>query len=369
MHHSSPMPRLLIAAAVLTVSCGEAHEGAGPRHLGLLDAQLECPACEIVVEPVLEWGDRDGPGMLEGMSMLVAMDDVGRLVVSDEPAWTKVKVYDASGAHLRTLGREGEGPGEYQGIAGLRFGPRDSLFVFDWALWRVTVYGPELEEPIRTTALPVEPLYRVLVLDDGRFVISSAMWTPELVGLPIHVIAADGELLDSFGNDGSRDPGDAAGRPRLLAPASGDGAFWAVRPDEYRLQKWTPDGTLVREIRGDEELLHDPRWEAEGFRPGPPMIGAIAEDPGGWLWVVIGSPKPNWTDYLVEGGPHGMTLEAGSRQTTIQALDPSTGEVLASTTVPYPLSAFARPGLMFQTDLSESLDPVARLFELRLEPR
>ncbi|MEX2529227.1 MAG: 6-bladed beta-propeller [Gemmatimonadota bacterium] len=307
--------------------------------------------------------------MLEGIDMSLAIDRTDRIFVSEEPRRAEVKVYDGEGRYLRTLGQEGEGPGEYQSIAGLHVGPSDSLFVFDGGLWRMTVYGPDLGEPVRTTRLPIEPQYRVLVLEDGRLVSSSAMGTPELIGLPIHVMSADGNLLRSFGHEGARTPADAGGGARLIAPTPDRDALWAVQPGgAYRLEKWTPEGDLVTEIRGNEDLLDDPGLEAEGFRVPRPMITAIAEDPGGWLWVAIRSSKPNWTDYLVRRDNH-VTLEPGSRQTTIQALDPASGQVLASVTVPHELSGFPRPGLMFETRLSESLEPVARLFELRLQPK
>jgi hypothetical protein len=51
----------------------------------------------------------------------------------------QVKVYDAAGRHVRTFGREGEGPGEFRDPGPATFFG-DTLVVFDWRLKRLTYF-------------------------------------------------------------------------------------------------------------------------------------------------------------------------------------------------------------------------------------
>ncbi|HET7464424.1 MAG TPA: hypothetical protein VFJ82_24405 [Longimicrobium sp.] len=69
----------------------------------------------------------------------VDVDRRGNVYVGDQ--WA-VKVFAPDGTLLRTVGRRGSGPGEFQGIASVAVIPGDSLFVFDGGSWRVTVLEP-----------------------------------------------------------------------------------------------------------------------------------------------------------------------------------------------------------------------------------
>jgi hypothetical protein len=54
-----------------------------------------------------------------------------------------VRIYDAAGAHLKSSGRAGNGPGEYQNLVGIWAGPGDSLLVSDILVRRLTVLDRE----------------------------------------------------------------------------------------------------------------------------------------------------------------------------------------------------------------------------------
>ena len=61
----------------------------------------------------------------------------GSVVIADEQSYN-VRRYDASGRHVWTSGRNGEGPGEYGGLRLLRGCPGATITVFDWHLNRIT---------------------------------------------------------------------------------------------------------------------------------------------------------------------------------------------------------------------------------------
>lgn len=61
----------------------------------------------------------------------------GRIVALVEAS---VRVFDSSGRPLRTIGRAGQGPGEFVRPSHLQIGPSDSLFVFDAGTQRLSVF-------------------------------------------------------------------------------------------------------------------------------------------------------------------------------------------------------------------------------------
>lgn len=66
----------------------------------------------------------------------------GRIVVTDMAAHRLV-VFDASGRYLRSLGREGSGPGEFRYVTSLTTLPGDSLATFDGRLRRLSIWHPD----------------------------------------------------------------------------------------------------------------------------------------------------------------------------------------------------------------------------------
>lgn len=77
-----------------------------------------------------------------GISGLIAVDGTGRIFVG-EGQDPKVYVFAANGELLEVVGRQGEGPGEFNGLQEVHAGPGDSLYVFDYAFDRISVFEPE----------------------------------------------------------------------------------------------------------------------------------------------------------------------------------------------------------------------------------
>jgi hypothetical protein len=64
----------------------------------------------------------------------------GRMVVFDSKAH-HLKVLRADGTLIDTLGRPGKGPGEFQGVSVVDVARDDSVYVFDAATERLTVFA------------------------------------------------------------------------------------------------------------------------------------------------------------------------------------------------------------------------------------
>ena len=96
------------------------------------------PDLTLADEPLLRIGTLDGPMeyIFGNVTGAIRLED-GSVVIADEQSYN-VRRYDASGRHVWTSGRHGEGPGEYGGLRLLRGCPGATITVFDWHLDRIT---------------------------------------------------------------------------------------------------------------------------------------------------------------------------------------------------------------------------------------
>ncbi len=84
----------------------------------------------------------------------VRTDSKGRIYVKDRRR-TEVRVFDASGQYVTTIGSRGEGPGEMRDIIGIHVDDQDRLIVADHMLARFTIFT-ELGNSHETKAFEVE---------------------------------------------------------------------------------------------------------------------------------------------------------------------------------------------------------------------
>jgi hypothetical protein len=94
----------------------------------------------MTLVPDLEIGAIDGPPELVfGDVTSVAVRRNGNILVLDAQA-RAVREFDSTGRYLRTLGRRGQGPGEFERPMAVRVDPAGRTLVLDWNR-RMTVFG------------------------------------------------------------------------------------------------------------------------------------------------------------------------------------------------------------------------------------
>jgi len=69
----------------------------------------------------------------------VAVNGKGDIYVADRQL-NEVREYDREGRYLLTIGRKGQGPGEFQSIRTLSVNKQNDLFVYDNGLGRISIY-------------------------------------------------------------------------------------------------------------------------------------------------------------------------------------------------------------------------------------
>lgn len=128
---------LLLIAAALACGSGEAWEGTvetlpngGTRVTNSArGAWDEDQAWRIT--PAFRIGDVEGEGPAVFASIIaIETDTDGRIYVLDRQI-NELRIFDARGNHVRTVGRSGGGPGEYSAANGLAWLSPDSLVVID----------------------------------------------------------------------------------------------------------------------------------------------------------------------------------------------------------------------------------------------
>jgi sugar lactone lactonase YvrE len=92
------------------------------------------------VEETLRIGDADGNGpAMFGSGVAIVADSQGRIHVLDRQA-KDVRTFAPDGRHLRTIGRVGQGPGEFTDPNGLAVDPQGRLWVSDPRNSRYSVF-------------------------------------------------------------------------------------------------------------------------------------------------------------------------------------------------------------------------------------
>ena len=92
------------------------------------------------VDEEVRIGTLEGSGPdLFGSISAIEVDEQGRIYVFENQA-QELRVFDASGNHVRTIGREGGGPGEFKQGIGLTWAPGGNLWVVDPGNVRISIF-------------------------------------------------------------------------------------------------------------------------------------------------------------------------------------------------------------------------------------
>ncbi|HYR07613.1 MAG TPA: hypothetical protein VEQ60_07585 [Longimicrobium sp.] len=273
------------ACAVLSFSlaaCGGDARAAGPvvrDSAGIRIVQNEAPAWKegqewtVDAEPVADLGVAEGDTHQQfgRVADALRLSD-GTLLVADEQA-QEIRAFDAEGRHLRTMGRAGGGPGEFQGLMGLHLLPGDTVAAYDYQGPRISFFAPGGAYVRSVTLQPLDgkvPPRPLGFLPDGRMVVTQ-LYNPEFQPstrptrdtVTLAVYSAAGAQAASLG----RVPGDevvsvsgSSGQNMIRMterPPFGLSTVFAVRgpgllvgdPVRYELVERRPDGAVARLIR------------------------------------------------------------------------------------------------------------------------
>lgn len=262
--------------------------------------------------------ESEGPEMF-GEVRSVELDEAGRVWVLEGQA-QEIRVFDATGDHVRTVGREGGGPGELSRAVRLDRAPDGNMWVMDPDNGRLSVFdtaGSYVEGHTALGGFVILPwpggfdaenrYYAPIPNFAEGFRMELARFGPGLAPLDTLVPPEDPVTRDAFTIER-----DGVTRVRASIPFGGgltwrvspQGTFWALLREEYRLDEIDSAGDTLRTVRksfepvpvtgGDvEQAIEDLEWFTDqGGRVDPSLFPSrkpptrnFFVDDLGHLWV------------------------------------------------------------------------------------
>ena len=270
---------------------------------------------EAALVPEVSIGALDGPEeYLFGSIWSIAVDGDRNVYVFDEQAHD-IRVYDATGAYVETLGGRGEGPGEFSRAEAMALLPDGRLVVRDPGNQRIQVFGPgpgELDEWTYDVGgfYSMSPLYtdtrgrtfletRDLSRTDGFFMHIIVMGPDgtHLDTLPEPASSYEAPVLTAEFSDGNRSlstSSEVPFAPRLRWTVHPNGRFLTGLPSEYRIDLPREDGVLRIERATDPAPVSD----AERADHRERLIRTMRNTDPNWTWN--GPPIPEHKPFYQE---------------------------------------------------------------------
>lgn len=326
-------------------------------------------------------GELEGPEeYLFGNVASIAVDDDGTVYVLDAQA-QEVRVFDAAGTHVETLGGRGEGPGELKQGEAIAVLPDGRLLVRDPANMRVQVFGPgpgETDEWRYNSGnhFTDRPLYTDL---RGHTYLFASDPSRDHTSIVVE-LATDGTPLDTFPEPTS-DHEPAIVRAEVTTSSSSRSTSsnvpfspfftWTVHPSghfltglstEYRIDLGGDDGVLRierdyepvpvsdterdfsrRMIEGQmREVEPDWTWDGPPIPDHKPPFSALHAGRDGRIWVLLATAHN-----IVENEDHDPS-DPRSQPVTFQIrgrydVFESDGTYLGTVEAPAEFSGYPRP--------------------------
>jgi len=254
-------------AADTTVS-----DSAGVQIVTSATPRSAAPWYRVDSVPLLDLGASGNPADEFSGTIIALMLRDGRIAVANQGS-SEIRFFDPSGQRVRTVGRKGSGPGEFERIAAFEMGAADSLLIFDQATRRLSVMAPG-GEVVRSGFVRLgsgtEATAMVGAMADGRIVVKA---TGSGESMTKSGLVRDSTELQVIGPDGSTAAvGRFPGREALLQVETRGGevvsANVAMMPfgratrfavsdtlivvapsDRYEFDLYSAGGRLIRRVR------------------------------------------------------------------------------------------------------------------------
>lgn len=342
-------------------------------------------AAQVVVENALEsawattpawtlaedlriWGP---PGGYLAMIVAVAADSRDNIYILDY-ATQEIYLFDAGGGFLRTVGGQGDGPGEFRDALGPAIGPGDTLWVADQRAPRYSIFAPDgrfvgtrTRRGAPSGGMSTE---RCTMAPDGSYMdwwmrypkeeSSGDMSDIDLVHFHPVRVSPHGEKQDTlphleFTQQMADMPSQGGRRPVLFGPvlefALGcDDDIWFAHSGDYRLYRRSLDGDtmLIATMDGvtpaavDEADRDEVRAPFER-RPNPAVMNDYLR--------TLPDKKPIIVNLFVDGTGHVFVIPETSRVESGTAIDVFRDDGMFVGRVAVPESVSIDPNTVYAT--------------------
>lgn len=247
----------------------------------------------------------------------IAVDSANKMYVLDGFG-RRVHVFDADGSHLRSIGRRGEGPGEFVLPQTIAIGPENTVWVGDVMLRRMSVFnGADGELLDAHSATWVGSTLRGLPFGpDGkytgwivRFPLEDSHGSLEIrEDYPVNIdfVSGEADTFPPFVQDGGlKRFGDALSpyAPTSYLHLDGLGDFWFSDKHQYRLYRRTLSGDTTLSVGLDESPVPVDEEDFAALRRS--MRNASPPEIEKWVAALEKTKtKPMFSGFLSDGHGH-----------------------------------------------------------------
>ena len=252
-----------------------------------------CATCEIRLHMVAVLG----AGLEKGnptWSATVARDTIGRYWIAPTTDPGEITVLSSTGTYVATVGRRGDGPGEYHDILQVFNAGAGVMGVVENS--RITLLDTAFQ--VTATIRVAGPIWRAAA--GPRSTVLVAYHAAGAADYPLHMFSHHGRHLSEFGADVAR-PTNQWTDPREIAPAVGE-AFWTARLNSYTLERYGYSGRSMTQWQRRVPWYRDFHDGAE-HRTSRALLTALQERSPSQLWSLIYIRTP------VTSGSSAVSLE------------------------------------------------------------
>ena len=290
---------------------------AGQAHV-VVPSAPSCIECEIEFTKVATLGGKTKEaGLLCSREADVTSDGSNRFYVADSCWPGEVLVFDLMGNFVGRIGQFGEGPSELGHILRIWATETGLLHVFDTGGRETTLssFGETVHKQV-SLHLP----HDVVFLSGKRSIRQYLIPTPEEIGMPLHLVDPEGNILSSFG---AVNPTYRADRSydgtRCIAKSSQD-LVWSAYIQPYQIEYWSTAGDLQK------TLVRQADWSAPRGEDYGPWVIDIREDEDGNLWTNVGVTSDLYDpDAILSADQANEVIDS-----VIEVIDPWSGRLIAS---------------------------------------
>jgi hypothetical protein len=351
-----------------------------PERTIVIDSKPACADCTVRFTRTADV-TRDYIARVFGAASLT-MDSRDRYYVSH--LGHHIAIFDSAGKHLKDVGREGRGPGEYRMVHQIIISPEDSLHVFGMPRGH-DVMTPDYQIVRSHPFIPATSRLTQFFFSGGTWMVRADLKRDQPgFGQPLHTLTANDSIVRSFGKDSTY-------RSGYIAAFGGSrrGGVWIGEPSRYRLSLWDTTGTRLLTVirrpdwfKGRVANVSDSMRAIGKFRDmdEEPIVASVLasfEDSAGRLWVFSLVPELNWK----AGPPRPVDPRFGQRvplindcaavhnfiDTMVEVLDLKTGRLITSTRLPFMMDGVLGKNRVFLRQGDSAGSCFFQVYQLTLE--
>lgn len=278
-----------------------------------------------------------------------------------------IALFDMRGRYLRSVGRKGRGPGEFDSISDLLPLDKNRFVVFESDPPRATVL--RLDGTVeKTFPLPLYLRTSPITSHSGSFLLMGEMLDRDHFSKPIVELSSNGGLLRYFGDFELEQGGALAGRmmPRWLAIGP-DGQVVSVKKFAYVIEQWDSTGRVHTDHAEAAEWL---RWPPPRPPGGPHKVGAPENlvlgaqiDGNANLWILAQVTPNDW----MQGVENGRLIDQEKwTDTRLHVVDLETKNAICSIIFKPFVMGFAGPRIITAYKEDDVGEPTITLWRVLL---